>query len=129
LGQVQEEKKVGPVLVTVFDKGRLADYLRMVSALRAASIPAELYLGDSGMKAQLKYADRRGSPCVVLQGSQEKERGEVQIKDLVAGVEAMKTIRSTEEKRQLRPAQFAVPESELVEAVKTVLANQQNNGE
>ena len=40
------------------------------------------------MKAQMKYADKRGSPCVVIQGSDEREKGEVQIKALIEGASA-----------------------------------------
>ncbi|MGC2044079.1 MAG: histidine--tRNA ligase, partial [Pseudolabrys sp.] len=44
LGKISEKPAPGPVLVTVFDRDRVADYQRMVSALRAANIRAELYL-------------------------------------------------------------------------------------
>ena len=76
------------MVVTVFDRDRIADYQRMVAALRDAGIRAELYLGNpKNVGTQLKYADKRGSPCVVIQGGDEKARGEVQIKDLVLGAE------------------------------------------
>ena len=52
----------GPVVVLVMEKDRIADYQRMVQGLRAAGIRAEMYLGTSGMKAQMKYADKRGRP-------------------------------------------------------------------
>jgi histidyl-tRNA synthetase len=64
----------GPVVVLVMDRDRIADYQRMVATLRNGGIRAELYLGASGMKAQMKYADRRRSPCVVIQGSDERAR-------------------------------------------------------
>jgi histidyl-tRNA synthetase len=73
------------------------------------------------MKAQMKYADRRGSPCVVIQGSQEREAGEVQIKDLIEGAKAAGGIASHEEWKTARPAQFSVEEDKLVEAVREVL--------
>ena len=111
-------------MVTVFDRERIADYQRMAAALRNAGIRAELYLGTGKMGAQLKYADRRGSPCVVIQGADEKARGEVQIKDLIAGAKAAAAIVSHEEWRDTRPAQFAVAEEKLVEAVREVLARQ-----
>jgi histidyl-tRNA synthetase len=76
------------------------------------------------MGAQLKYADRRGSPCVVIQGGDEKAKGEVQIKDLIAGSKAAAAIVSHEEWRERRPAQFAVAEDKLVEAIREVLARQ-----
>jgi histidyl-tRNA synthetase len=111
----------GPVVVLVFDKDRLGDYQQMVQTLRDADVRAELYLGSSGMKAQMKYADKRGSPCVVLQGGDEKERGEVQIKDLALGA-TLTAIEDREEylKKQAE-AQFAVPEAELVAGVRKVL--------
>jgi histidyl-tRNA synthetase len=116
--------EAGPVVVTVFDRERIADYQRMVAALRNADIRAELYLGTGKMGAQLKYADRRGSPCVVIQGGDEKAKGEVQIKDLIAGAKAAPAIASHEEWRERRPAQFAVAEDKLVEAIREVLARQ-----
>jgi len=114
--------KAGPVVVLVLDRGEIAAYQRLVARLRAAGIRSELYLGASGMKAQMKYADRRGSPCVVIQGSDERARGEVQIKDLIEGARAAKTIASNEEWKAARPAQVSVPEDALVEAVREILA-------
>ncbi len=122
LGKVATEAERGPVVVTVFDRDRLADYQRMVSTLRAAGIRAELYLGSGRMGPQLKYADKRAAPCVVIQGGDEKARGEVQIKDLVEGARKAAAIASNQEWRESRPAQIAVPEDKLVEAVREVLA-------
>jgi histidyl-tRNA synthetase len=110
------------VVVLVLDLDRIADYQKMAQSLRGAGIRAELYLGESGMKAQMKYADRRGSPCVVIQGGDEKANGQVQIKDLVLGA-TLTSIKDRDDylKRQAE-AQFAVPEGDLVKAVKGVLA-------
>ena len=99
---VSESGKPGPVVVLVMDRAETAAYQRMVSRLREAGIRAELYLGSSGMKAQMKYADRRGSPCVIIQGSDEHARGEVQVKDLVEGSRAAETIASNEEWKAAR---------------------------
>jgi histidyl-tRNA synthetase len=122
LGKVDGKPEPGPVVVTVFDKDRIADYQQMVATLRNAGIRAELYLGVGKMGPQLKYADKRGSPCVVIQGGDEKARGEVQIKDLIEGAKAAAAIASNQEWRASRPAQFAVPEDKLVDAVREVLA-------
>jgi histidyl-tRNA synthetase len=121
---VTAQPHVGPVVVLVFDRDRLADYQRIVAQLRAAGVAAELYLGGAGMKAQMKYADRRNSPLVILQGSDEKAKGEIQIKDLVAGAKAAAAISTNEEWKAARPAQFSAPESELVERVKAALEAQ-----
>jgi histidyl-tRNA synthetase len=122
LGKVSVMPEPGPVVVTIFDRDRVADYQRMVSMLRSAGIRAELYLGSGKMGPQLKYADKRNSPCVIIQGGDEHARGEVQIKDLVEGARAAAGIASNQEWRESRPAQFAVPETKLVEAVRELLA-------
>jgi histidyl-tRNA synthetase len=108
--------------VLVMERERIADYQALVTTLRGAGIRSELYLGSSGMKAQMKYADRRGAPCVIIQGSDERERGEVQIKDLIEGAKASAGIETNEEWRAARPAQFSVSVEKLVEAVREVLA-------
>jgi len=112
----------GPVVVLLMEKDRLADYQKMAQSLRQAGIRAEMYLGTSGMKAQMKYADKRGAPCVVIQGGDERAKGEVQIKDLVEGAKAAATIKDSKEWREGRPAQFSVKEDELVAKVREVLA-------
>jgi histidyl-tRNA synthetase len=111
----------GPVVVLALDRDRLGDYQRMVQRLRAAGVRAELYLGSGGMGPQMKYADRRRAPCVVIQGSDERSRGEVQIKDLIAGARAADAYASHQEWRTARPGQFAVAEEKLVDAVCEVL--------
>jgi histidyl-tRNA synthetase len=121
-GQIVAKEGRGPVVVLVMDRDELPRYQRFVQQLRAAKIPAELYLGTAGMKAQMKYADRRGSPCVVIQGGDERAKGEVQIKDLIEGARLAATITDAKEWREARPAQFSVPEAELVSAVQSVLA-------
>jgi histidyl-tRNA synthetase len=126
LGKLDVAPEVGPVVVTVFDRDRVADYQRMVARLRQAGIRSELYLGNpKNMGNQLKYADRRRAPCVIIQGSDEKARGEVQIKDLIEGAKAAAAIASNQEWRESRPAQFAVAEDKLVEAVREVIARHQ----
>jgi histidyl-tRNA synthetase len=122
LGKLGAEKPVGPVVVLVMDKDQVAEYQAMVSELRAAGIRAEMYLGSSGMKAQMKYADRRNAPAVVIQGSNEREAGKVMIKDLVAGAEAAKTITDNAEWRSSRPAQSEVDRGELVAKIRELLA-------
>jgi histidyl-tRNA synthetase len=124
LGKVGEKPAPGPVVVTVFDRDRVADYQRMVSALRAANIRAELYLGNpkNNIGAQLKYADKRSSPCAIIQGGDEKARGEIQIKDLILGAALAATKDRDEYLKKQAEAQFAVKEDAMVEAVRTLLA-------
>jgi histidyl-tRNA synthetase len=128
LGKLDTRPAFGPVVVTVFDRDRVADYQAMVSKLRNHGIRAELYLGNpKNMGNQLKYADRRNAPCVIIQGSDEKARGEVQIKDLIEGAKAAAAIASNQEWRESRPAQFSCKEDELVAAVREVLARHDVN--
>jgi histidyl-tRNA synthetase len=124
LGKLGEKAVAGPVVVTVFDRDRIADYQRMVAALRAANIRAELYLGNpkNNIGTQLKYADKRNSPCAVIQGGDEKARGEVQIKDLILGATLAATKDRDEYLKKQAEAQFAVKETALVEAVRNLLA-------
>lgn len=121
-GLAQESSTLAPVVVLVMDKDRQGDYWRMVQQLRSGGVRAEMYAGTAGMKAQMKYADKRGSPLVVIQGGDEKASGVVQIKDLRLGTELASNIASREEYASQRLAQFSVPEAELVAAVKKALA-------
>ncbi|MHB1109423.1 MAG: histidine--tRNA ligase [Devosia sp.] len=123
-GNLGAETPVGPVVVLVMDRDQTARYQAMVSELRSAGIRAEMYLGPSGMNAQMKYANRRNAPAVVIEGSQEREQNLVTIKDMIAGAEASKQFTDNAEMKAARPAQFNAPRTGLVEAVKRVLANE-----
>ncbi len=122
LDKLKAAQAHGPVVVLVMDRDRISNYQRLTQELRDAGIRAEMYLGESGMKAQMKYADRRGSPCVVIQGEDERARGEVQIKDLIEGRRLAADIGDNAEWREARPAQFSVRAQDLVAEVRKVLA-------
>ncbi|MBB4658666.1 histidine--tRNA ligase [Parvularcula dongshanensis] len=111
----------GPVVVLALEADRMPAYHRMAAALRAEGIRAEVYLGGSGMRAQLKYADKRAAPVVVIQGEDERTQGEVTVKDLELGAKLSETVESNEEWRSGQPAQVTVPEGELIAAVKRAL--------
>jgi histidyl-tRNA synthetase len=121
LGKIPAETVQGPVVVLVLDRDRIADYQKMAQDLRSAGIRAELYLGESGMKAQMKYADKRGSPCVVIQGSDEKTNHKVQIKDLLLGATLTSNKDRDDYLKKQAEAQFSAPESELLAGVRRVL--------
>jgi histidyl-tRNA synthetase len=121
LGKAGSEDVTGPVVVLVLDRDRMADYQGMVAALRNADIPAELYLGAAGMRAQMKYADRRNAPLAIIQGSDEKARGIVQIKDLALGKKLSAGIEDNAQWREERPGQEEVATDALVEAVNRLL--------
>jgi histidyl-tRNA synthetase len=126
LGKLDTKPEFGPVVVTVFDRDRVADYQKMVAALRNANVRAELYLGNpKNMGNQLKYADRRNSPCVIIQGSDEKDDPagpQVLLKDLILGAELAKLENDREEYLQKQgEAQTKVPQALLVEEVRKIL--------
>ncbi len=113
----------GPVVVTVMDRDRMADYQAMVADLRNAGIRAEVYLGNpKNFGNQLKYADQRNSPVAIIQGGDEHARGVVQIKDLILGAEIAKN--ATLEEWKDRPSQVEVPLDQLVASVRAILDRQ-----
>lgn len=110
----------GPVIVTVMDRDRMATYQSMASELRNAGIRAEVYLGNpKNFGNQLKYADKRDSPVAIIEGSDEAERGVVQIKDLVLGAKIAETATLEEWKGQ--PAQREVARQDLIAEVRKIL--------
>jgi histidyl-tRNA synthetase len=111
----------GPVVVTVMDRARMADYQAMVGELRRAGIRAEVYLGNpKNFGNQMKYADRRGSPVAIIAGEDEFARGVVQVKDLILGAKIAQN--ATLEEWKDRPSQYEVPRAALVDKVRALLA-------
>jgi histidyl-tRNA synthetase len=111
----------GPVVVTVMDRDRMADYQAMAAELREAGIRAEVYLGNpKNFGNQLKYADKRNSPVAVIQGGDEAARSVVQIKDLALGARIAAEASLEEWKSQ--PAQSEVARADLVQAVRAILS-------
>lgn len=131
LGKLGGVEEVGPVLVTVMDKKMLSDYALLAHQLRTEladefpNIPVELYQGNpKNFGNQLKYADRRASPIAIIQGSDEKENGEVQIKDLIEGKRLSEHIEDNAEWRASRPAQISASVDDMVEKVREILRAQ-----
>jgi histidyl-tRNA synthetase len=111
----------GPVVVIAFDQNRMADYFAVAAELRGAGIPAEVYLGASGMKAQMKYADRRLAPAAVILGEDELAAGTVTVKDLDLGRELAAGVTDNAEWREQRPGQQTIPRADLVAAVRRII--------
>jgi histidyl-tRNA synthetase len=121
-GVEQAGEARGPVVVVAFDASAMPEYLRAAGELRAAGMPAEVYLGAAGMKAQLKYADRRGSPAAVIMGSDELAAGTVTVKDLDLGRELARGLSDNAAWREGRPGQVSASRGELVATVRTILS-------
>jgi histidyl-tRNA synthetase len=111
----------GPVVVLILDQERVGDYFAVAGELRAAGIAAEVYLGTSGMRPQMKYADRRLSPAAVIIGGDEFAAGTVTIKDLDLGRELAAGVSDNAAWRAERPGQFTVPRAELVAAIRRIV--------
>ena len=110
----------GPVVVTVMDKSRMADYQAMVAELRQAGIRAEVYLGNpKNFGNQLKYADKRGSPVAIIEGGDEHDKGVVQIKDLILGAKIAEN--ATHEEWKDLSNQYEVPRDQLIDKVREIL--------
>jgi histidyl-tRNA synthetase len=124
-GNLGATEPAGPVVVLVMDKDQTARYQAMVSELRQAGIRAEMFLGSTkNFGKQVAYADKRNSPIVIIEGSQEREQGILQVKDLIAGKEAAQAITDNAEWKAARPGQFEIKREELVSAVKKLLSEQ-----
>ncbi|MBI1212727.1 MAG: histidine--tRNA ligase [Alphaproteobacteria bacterium] len=121
-GLISGSDAQGPVVVLVMDREAMGSYLAMVRELRAAGVRAEIYTGTSGMKAQLKYADKRRSPAAIIEGGDERAKGAVTIKDLALGAEHAKNIKDREQWSKGADAQVTVARAELVSAVKQILS-------
>ena len=125
-GRLDTDASQGPVLVVVFDRDQMPEYVRIAEDLRAGGIAAEIFLGTGGMKPQLKYADRKGAPVAVIAGGDEFAAGTVSVKNLVLGAQiaSASSTASNEEWRAAAKAkaQVTVPRTELAATVRRMLA-------
>jgi histidyl-tRNA synthetase len=113
----------GPVVVIAFNGEHMADYFKAATDLRNAGIPAEVYLGSSGMRAQMKYADRRLSPAAVIIGDDERVAGTVTVKDLDLGRDLAAKVTDNAEWRAERPGQATIPRAELIPFIRRILGD------
>lgn len=111
-----------PVIICAFDRELMGEYFKMAAELRAAGIRAEVFVGAGNVAKQLKYADRRGAKLAVLMGSDELERGEVTIKDLVLGAEMAKAISDNKEWRENKDMQRSCARDQFVATIKEMSA-------
>ena len=120
-GREAAEAARGPVVVIAFEAEHMAHYFAAAGELRAAGLAAEVYLGGSGMRAQMKYADKRLSPAAVILGGDEIAAGQVTIKDLDLGRRLAEGVSDNAEWREARPGQVTIPRAALVEQVRRIV--------
>ncbi|AKI01731.1 histidyl-tRNA synthetase [Hoeflea sp. IMCC20628] len=138
LGKLSGDAASGPILITIMDRDRIGDYAKMAQELRTAlnpldddgqplgpTIPVELFQGNpKDFPKQLRYADRRGAPIAIIQGGNEKELGQIIVKDLIEGKRIAETITDNAEWREAKAGEHLVAEAELVSTVKSILEAQ-----
>jgi histidyl-tRNA synthetase len=114
----------GPVVVLPFDADGMADCFAIAADLRAAGIAAEVYLGGSGPKAQLKYADKRNAPAAVILGGDERAAGAVTVKDLKLGLALSALAEGDREAWKARQGevQQTIKRAAMVDHVRAILA-------
>jgi len=123
LSKIEPRKATARVLVVNMDPSLAGDYLQMTWELRRAGIPTELYIGmQKRAGQQLRYADQYDIPLAILYGSNEKDQGNVTIKDMSVGREKAKDVGDRREWLAARPGQMTVARTELVETIKNMLA-------
>ena len=83
-----EIKSTRPVIICVFDKDRIKEYVGILKKLRASNISSEIYPGENKLKKQMEYANKLGSPAVILYGDNEIKSGTVTLKNLESGNES-----------------------------------------
>ena len=80
-------KQFKPVVICVFDKNLMKEYIKVLTVLRKGGISAEIYPGESKLKKQMEYANKIQSPAVILYGENEIKAGKPTLRNLSSGQE------------------------------------------
>mgnify|MGYP001484435158 CR=1 FL=1 len=83
-----------PIVICVFDKDKIKEYIVILNKLRTSNISSEIYPGEGKLKKQMEYANKIGSPAVILYGNNEIKTGKVTLKNLKSGKETSVAIES-----------------------------------
>ncbi len=116
------EDNYGPVLILNMDKEYQQSYYQIATEIREKGISAEVYLGSSGMKAQMKYADRRNSPFVIIEGTNERERGIVTVKNLIKGKEISNMIENRDQWINNDEIQFEINRDQVANKISEIFS-------
>lgn len=99
LNIIPEENAGTKVLVTVFNQELVKRSLAMAKKLRDANISAEVLPSSTDkLDKQLKYADRKKIPYVVIIGPEELEKNVVKLKDMKTGEQKEMRVKEVIEK-------------------------------
>ena len=80
-------KQSKPVVICVFDKKAMKEYISLQMILRKAGVSVEIYPGESKLKKQMEYANKIKSPAVILYGENEIKTGKPTLRNLGSGKE------------------------------------------
>ena len=87
-------KPTRPVVICVFDKNRIKEYIDILNKLRSSNISSEIYPGEGKLKKQMEYANKISSPAVILYGDNEIKTKKITLKNLKSGKEMSVAIES-----------------------------------
>jgi histidyl-tRNA synthetase len=73
------------VMVTVWNEAAVNDALKLASELRREGLRVDLYPEPDKLGKQFKYAASRGISYVLVEGEEERARGEVALKEMATG--------------------------------------------
>jgi len=82
LKQIKTKPCLTKVMIALFDKGLVNYYLQLAEQVRSAGVETEIYLENEPLKTQIIYAAKQEIPLVVIVGSNEKEQGQISIKNM-----------------------------------------------
>ena len=114
-------KEDNPVVICVFDKKQMAQYNKLLLLLRSSNINSEIYCGDGSLKAQMKYADKRNAPAVILYGDNEIKSGTITIKNLKLGKNKSIDAKQREKWANLKDVQITTKIENLVAEINKIL--------
>jgi histidyl-tRNA synthetase len=81
-------KSTRPIIICVFSKNKIKEYIKILNKLRNSNISSEIYPGEGKLKKQMEYANKIGSPAVIFYGDDEIKSGKVTLKNLKTGDES-----------------------------------------
>ena len=85
-------KQTKPIVICIFEKSSMKEYISLQTVLRSEGISVEIYPGEGKLKKQMEYANKIKSPAVILYGENEIKTGKPTLRNLVSGNEKSTTI-------------------------------------
>jgi len=80
-------KQTKPIVICIFEKSSMKEYISLQTILRSEGISVEIYPGEGKLKKQMEYANKIKSPAVILYGENEIKSGKPTLRNLSSGEE------------------------------------------